>query len=99
MKLAFDHALETYIPTPEAKKETQMLPKFDREQQIKWEKQMLRDLRKSQIVWLTYRESACGAVRTMYSTGTIAVVAVPLCKAEITNTRTKFLRNYFGDER
>ena len=61
MKLAFDHALETYIPTLEEKKDTQMLPKFDREQQTKWEKQMLRDLKKSQIIWLAYRESACGA--------------------------------------
>jgi uncharacterized protein YecT (DUF1311 family) len=98
MTLAFDRALESYVSTPAKKKENQILPKFDRIGQIKWEKRMRRDLRISQKAWLGYRESACGAVQEMYDTGTIAKVAVPLCMVEITMARTKFLRGYFGDE-
>src|ERR1700722_1585254 len=68
MKLAFDHALALYLPRPEEKNETPVLPKYDREQETKWKKQTLRHLRMSQKAWLAYRESACEAVKDKYET-------------------------------
>ena len=60
---------------------------------------MRQRLRASQAAWLRYRETACAAVQEMYDGGTIAEVDVPGCKADLTESRTRFLQKYFIDQK
>jgi uncharacterized protein YecT (DUF1311 family) len=99
LKEAFGNALDQYIPSADQKRQTAALPRYDRDRQVQWEQRMRRDLNLSQKAWLSYRQSACGTVADMYDGGTITAIAVPLCKAEMTRARAKFLHDYFGDER
>lgn len=99
MKLAFDAALRNYTEEHVDTNEKQALPKTEQEEQVRWEAAMLRRVKASQRAWLTYRESACGTVKAMYAGGTIAAVIVPLCKADLTLQRTKFLRDYFPEDK
>jgi uncharacterized protein YecT (DUF1311 family) len=90
-------AIAKYTLTGPELAETHRLPKFDRDQQTAWNLRMSQGLTSSQTTWLTYRESACSTVRTMYDTGTMGPVAVTLCKVNITKDRIRFLRSYFLD--
>jgi uncharacterized protein YecT (DUF1311 family) len=99
LKIALDAAIRYYTESEVKNNEKQSLPKTEQDAQIRWEKAMVGKLRTSQQAWLKYRESACGTVGLMYDGGTFASVAVPLCKADLTRERTKFLQGYFAEDR
>jgi uncharacterized protein YecT (DUF1311 family) len=98
LKEAFAQAVDQYASTADRNRETAAVPNHDRDRQVRWEQRMRRDLNLSQKASLDYRQSACGTVAEMYDGGTIAAVGVPLCKAEMTRARTKFLRDYFDND-
>ena len=99
LKQTLKDALAQYTLTGEQSRETPAVGSSGRDQQIQWNQRMRDDLNASQQAWLKYRESACGAVGDSYDGGTFAEVAVPLCRADMTRARTKFLRTYFVNNR
>jgi uncharacterized protein YecT (DUF1311 family) len=101
MNAVFEKALETYTPNSQVQKgwTGPAIPKSEQDHQVKWEARMRRDLEASQEAWLKYRATACATVREMYDGGTAAEVDVPGCKADLTESRTIFLRKYFIDQK
>ena len=55
-------------------------------------------LRRSQTEWLAYRDSACSAVEHSYDGGTSASWAAEMCKLELTELRTRWLKSNFDIE-
>ena len=101
MNAAFETALENFTPNSKVQKSWTgpALPKSEQDDQVKWEARMRQKLRASQEAWLRYRETACATVREMYDGGTIVEVDVPGCKTDLTESRTKFLREYFIEQK
>jgi uncharacterized protein YecT (DUF1311 family) len=98
MKRAYNHALAVYRPSPQKEKELKGLPTHDQEFARESDKRILRKLMESQRLWMAYRESACAVVEGKYGGGTITALVVPLCKKELTEQRTKWLKDNFGDK-
>ena len=96
MHRAYQHVRDLYIPDLQEQKEINALPKYDRKEALEYYPKMLRKLNKSQKAWLAYRESACGTIKQKYEGGTITALVVPICKIEMTQSRTKFLEENFG---
>jgi len=55
-------------------------------------------LRQSQTEWLAYRDSACSAVEHSYDGGTSASWAAEMCRLELTEQRTRWLKSNFDIE-
>jgi uncharacterized protein YecT (DUF1311 family) len=99
LNTALSDALHSYGPTTTEQKGNAALPKYDRDHEAQYEKRMRSDLQESQRIWLQYRAAACAAVSDKYDGGTIGPAATSLCKADMTEQRTKFLRDNFGTDR
>ena len=97
MKVAFEQALDQFVESLSERKETVALPKSESEEQLAWERRMLRKLKTSQTKWLAYRESACAAVSEDFHGGSIEPLERQSCMTDLTNARAKFLRDYFHD--
>jgi uncharacterized protein YecT (DUF1311 family) len=74
------------------------LPKYDREHEVMWSRISLRRLRKSQALWLAYRNASCAAFAAQFEEGNITGKLVPMCKTEFTQQRMKWLLNAFSDK-
>jgi uncharacterized protein YecT (DUF1311 family) len=96
MNATFSLALQSYTPTAKEMQEIPKLPKSDRIGQIKWNKRIVRDLRRSQKAWLAYRDSSSRSIENWYDGGSGAGIAQSYCALEIIKARTKFLRDYFA---
>ena len=79
--------------------ELDKLPKYDREHEVMWSRISLRRLRKSQALWLAYRDTSCAAYAAQFEEGNITGALVPTCKTELTRQRTKWLLNAFSDRK
>ncbi len=97
MNRAYERALAAYTPDSQVQKELAGMPNYDREQALQAYVRILRKLRESQKLWLAYRDSACATVKEKYEGGTITALVVPLCRKDLAEQRTKFLRENFGD--
>ncbi len=99
LNTALSDALQSYTPTADQRKENAALPKYDRDHEAQYEKRMRSDLLESQRIWLQYRAAACATVSDKFDGGTISPSATSLCKTDLTQQRTKFLRDNFGTDR
>jgi uncharacterized protein YecT (DUF1311 family) len=98
LKAMFDATLQPYTESTLKTNKRKSLPKSEEQEQVRWEKAMLKKFGASQQAWMKYRDSACGTLEFMYAGGTISSVTVPLCKADLTRERTKFLQDHFEQE-
>jgi uncharacterized protein YecT (DUF1311 family) len=98
LNAALSEALQSYTPRADEQKENAALPRYDRDHEALYERRMRSDLQESQKIWLQYRAAACAAVSDKYDGGTIRPAATSLCKADMTQQRTKFLRDNFGKD-
>lgn len=96
MQTAYVRALSLNDPNRKEENSQPLLPKIDRKSMRESRQHMTQKLRDSQRLWLQYREQACGAVEDKYEGGTIVGEVVPLCKIDLTEQRTKFLRVNFS---
>jgi uncharacterized protein YecT (DUF1311 family) len=97
MQRAFQAALDRNTPNQEEQREISTLPKYDREKALEDNAKMLRKLKESQKAWVAYCEIACGTIAQKYEGGNIVSLVVPLCKIDMTQQRTKFLKENFGE--
>jgi uncharacterized protein YecT (DUF1311 family) len=99
MKVALDRALAQFAESGEKYKASDPLPKSEQADQIVSERRIRRSLLASQKAWLAYRESACGSVNDLFYLGSIADEETTFCKADLTKERTKFLNDYFNNDK
>ena len=99
MKVAFDRALAQFSYSLKKHTEKDPLPESEQAEQKIAEQKMRRALRASQKAWVAYRESACGAVNDSFEGGSISDEIATFCKADLTKDRTKFLNDYFNNDK
>jgi len=63
----------------------------------KYYKQLLRELQRSQKLWLRYREASCSAVEASYTNGNGAGLGGNGCRLELTEQRIAWLKKFDSD--
>jgi uncharacterized protein YecT (DUF1311 family) len=95
MEITLRKAVETYAPSAAELADESHMDKFDRAEAIRYRTAMKRQLRSSQIAWLSYRKAACLTVLAMYENGTAGPTAQLGCREALTRERTSHLREYY----